>query len=74
VDNDELTFTASGGHGPVYTVGKISVGAVRDWPLSPHLSVGLGALYAFDFVPSGLDAAYGDNPRGGMVFTRLRLR
>jgi hypothetical protein len=73
VENDELTVTA-GGHGPVYTVGKVSLGAVRDWPVTNHLSVGLGALYAFDFVPSALAAAYGDDPRGGMVFTRLKLR
>jgi hypothetical protein len=73
VENDELTVTASG-HGPVYTVGKVSLGAVRDWPVTNHLSVGLGALYAFDFVPSALAAAYGDDPRGGMVFTRLKLR
>ncbi|MDB5497138.1 MAG: hypothetical protein JWP28_1169 [Phenylobacterium sp.] len=74
VDNDELTVAAGGHHGPTYTVGKVSVGAVHDWPLSTHLSVGLGALYAFDFVPSALDAAYGDDPRGAMVFTRLKLR
>ncbi len=73
VDNDEL-ISVAGHHGPVFTVGKVSVGAVRDWPLSNHLSVGLGALYAFDFVPSALDAAYGRDPRGGMVFTRIKLR
>jgi hypothetical protein len=73
VQNNELTVVADG-HGPAYTVGKVSVGAVRDWPLSGHLSVGLGALYAFDFVPSALDAAYGDDPRGAMIFTRLKLR
>jgi hypothetical protein len=73
VETDELTF-AAGHHGPVFTVAKASLGAVRDWPLSEHLSVGLGGLYAFDFLPSGLDAAYGGDPHGGMVFTRLRLR
>jgi hypothetical protein len=73
VENNELIVVA-GGHGPAYTVGKVSVGAVRDWPLSGHLSIGLGALYAFDFVPSALDAAYGDDPRGAMIFTRLKLR
>ncbi len=73
VRNNELISAASG-HGPAFTVGKVSLGAVRDWPLSNHLSVGLGALYAFDFVPSALDAAYGDDPRGAMVFTRLKLR
>ncbi|WP_372782782.1 hypothetical protein [Phenylobacterium sp.] len=73
VENNEL-ITAASGHGPAYTVGKVSLGAVRDWPLSDHLSLGLGALYAFDAVPSALDAAYGRDPRGGMIFTRLKLR
>ncbi|HEY2357147.1 MAG TPA: hypothetical protein VGH86_06835 [Phenylobacterium sp.] len=73
VDNDEL-LAASGHHGPAYTVGKISLGAVRDWPLSKHVSFGLGALYAFNFVPSALDEAYGKDPRGGMAFVRLKLR
>jgi hypothetical protein len=74
VDNDELLPGAGGHHGPVFTVGKVSVGAVRDWAIAPHLSVGLGALYAFDFAPSALDAVYGDEPRGGMVFARFKLR
>jgi hypothetical protein len=73
VENNELVLSTDA-HGPAFTVGKVSVGAVRDWPLANHLSVGLGALYAFDFVPSPLKAAYGDDPRGAMVFTRLKLR
>ena len=74
VDNDELVFVPGGGHGPVFTVGKASLGAVRDWVLSPHVSVGLGGLYALDFVPGGLKAAYGGDPHGAMVFGRLKLR
>ena len=73
VDNDEL-LAAGGHHGPAYTVGKISLGAIRDWALSRHVSFGLGALYAFNFVPSALDDAYGNDPRGGMAFVRLKLR
>jgi len=73
VENDELTV-AAGHHGPTFTVGKLSLGAIRDWPVSDHLSVGLGALYAFDFVPSILDATYGNEPHGAMVFGRIKLR
>jgi hypothetical protein len=58
----------------VFTVGKVSLGAVRDWAISPHVSVGLGGLYALDFVPGGLEAAYGGDPHGAMLFTRLKLR
>jgi hypothetical protein len=72
VQNDELTMVA-GHHGPTFTVSKVSVGAVRDWPISRHLSFGLGGLYAVNFVPSALDAAYGDDPTGAMAFVRLKL-
>jgi len=74
VDNDELTPAIGGHHGPVFTVGKVSVGAIRDWAVSPHVSFGLGALYAMDFVPHGLDAAYGLDPTGAMAFARVKLR
>jgi hypothetical protein len=74
VDNDELLPGVDGRHGLAFTIGKVSVGAVRDWAVADHLSVGLGALYALDFIPSALDAVYGDEPRGGMVFARLKLR
>jgi len=73
VDNDELTPAVLGRHGPVFTVGKVSLGAIHDWALSPHVSFGLGGLYAFDFVPGALDVAYGDDPRGAMAFVRLKL-
>jgi hypothetical protein len=74
VDNDELTAGVGGHHGPTYAVGKVSVGAIHDWRISPHIKFGLGALYAVNFVPGALDAAYGDDPNGLMVFARLKLR
>ncbi len=72
VQNDELVFIA-GLHGPVFNVGKISIGAIRDWPLGVHLSFGLGALYAVNFIPGALDIDYGDDPTGAMAFVRLKL-
>jgi hypothetical protein len=41
--------------------------------MSPHVTMGLGGLYAFDFVPSALKASYGDDPTGGMAFVRLKI-
>lgn len=73
VATDELTLVG-GRHGPVFEVAKASIGAVRDWDLSDHISFGLGGLYAIDRVPGGLTAAYGSNPSGGMLFARLKLR
>ncbi len=72
VESDELTVVA-GHHGPTYTVGRVSVGAIHDWPLSEHVSLGLGALYTVNLVPNDLRASYGDDPTGAMAFVRLKL-
>ena len=59
----------------VATVRKVSLGAVRDWPIAAHLSFGVGGLYAWNFVPAGLASAYGgEDPKGAMGFVRLKLR
>ncbi len=42
-------------------------------PPSTSASASAG-LYAVNFVPKGLEAAYGgDNPKGGMAFMRLKI-
>lgn len=70
--NNELS--ALGGQpGPVYEVAKTSFGAIRDLRISPHIRVGFGALYAFNFVPSSLTPLYGHDPAGTMVFVRLKI-
>jgi hypothetical protein len=74
VQNDEL-IPALLDHGPVFNVGKVSLGAIRDFPVSEHLLFGLGALYSLNFVPDSLKAAYGStDPHGVMAFVRLKLR
>ncbi len=60
-------------HGPTHTVGKASIGAIHDWRLSKRVVLGLGGLYAFNFVPSALSPSYAGNPGGAMVFVRLKL-
>ncbi|MBS0332124.1 MAG: hypothetical protein JSS35_05110 [Proteobacteria bacterium] len=76
VDNDELLPAPVGlDHGPAFTVGKLSLGAVHDWPVGEHLLFGVGGLYALDFVPGALKAAYGSTePHGAMAFVRFKLR
>ena len=72
-ENNELT-TAHGHHGPVYTVGKVSVGAIRDWRVASHVKLGLGGLYAWNHVPDTLAGAYGgSHPNGAMGFIRLKI-
>ena len=61
-------------HGPAFRVGKISLGTVRDFRIAEHWSIGLGGLFALNFVPDGLAALYGgNNPTGAMGFVRLKL-
>ena len=69
-ENDELTGVH---HGPVYAVGKVSLGAVRDFRLSPHASFGLGALASQNFLPAALRPSYGGDRRGFMGFVRLKI-
>jgi hypothetical protein len=71
-ENDEL-IPALGHHGPAYTVGKASVGVVRDFRVAPHLALGLGGLASLNFVPRPLDASYGSDAKGFMAFVRLKL-
>lgn len=72
-ETDELLPGIGGGHGEVFTVSKASIGAIHDWRLAPHVRFGLGGLYALNRVPSGLDAAYGADPDGAMLFMRLKI-
>lgn len=71
-ENRELVADVE--HGPAYRVGKLSIGAVRDFTIAKHLSVGAGGLFAFNFVPSGLQPLYGTaHPTGAMAFLRLKV-
>jgi hypothetical protein len=61
-------------HGPAFRVGKVSVGAVRDFRVADHLSLGAGGLFSLNFVPDGLAPLYGGrNPTGAMGFIRLKI-
>ena len=70
IDTDELT--PGGGHGPVYTVRKLSVGAIHDWRVSDNMKLGVGVLVNGFDIPSPLSASYGD-AGGGMAFVRLKV-
>ncbi|MBD3837411.1 hypothetical protein [Brevundimonas sp.] len=73
IETDELVPGLNGGHGPLYTVSKASLGLVRDWRIAPRLRLGLGGLYAFNQVPGPLEPLYGGDPDGAMVFARLKI-
>jgi hypothetical protein len=61
-------------HGLAFTVGKVSLGAVRDFRIAEHLSLGAGGLFSVNFVPRSIAPLYGgNNPVGAMAFVRLKL-
>ena len=70
---DTAPVSAAPGPTTAYSVGKLSVGAIHDWRVAPHLKIGLGGLYDWAFVPSPLRAAYGADPHGAMGFIRLKI-
>lgn len=71
-ENDELG-TIGGHHGPAFAVGKLSLGAIHDIRAAPHLRIGLGGLWAFNFVPADLEASYRGDRNGAMVFLRVTI-
>lgn len=73
IETDELSPGPGGGHGPLYTVGKVSVGVVRDWQVTDHVRFGLGGQYAVNRLPAGLEPAYSGDPDGTMLFARLKI-
>ena len=72
IDNDELLATPAGAGQPV-TVGKLGVGAIRDFRLVPHLVFGIGAQAARNFVGRDLAPSYGGDRWGGLGFVRLKI-
>jgi hypothetical protein len=72
-ENNELV-SGHGHHGPTYNVGKVSLGAIRDFQIAPKVKFGVGGLYALNFVPGQLETLYGGNPHGAMAFVRLKIQ
>jgi hypothetical protein len=55
-------------------VGKVSVGAIRDFRFGKMVKIGIGAVYAINSVPQTLSPVYASsNPRGAMAFIRLKI-
>ncbi len=71
-ENRELVESEDG-HGPAYRVGKVSLGLVRDFAIGGPLKLGVGGLYAVNFVPDALEPAYGGDQDGAMAFVRLKI-
>lgn len=72
IDNDELLAVPVGQLDQAFTVGKVGLGAIRDFAVAPHLKLGLGAQAARNFT-GGLSGPYGGDRWGEMGFVRLKL-
>jgi hypothetical protein len=73
-ENRELIELEGEEHGPAFRVGKVSLGAMKDFRIAENLSIGAGGLFSVNFVPDALAPLYGgNNPTGAMGFVRLKL-
>lgn len=71
-ENNELVAGA-GHHGPAYDVSKVSLGVIRDFEVAKNVKLGVGGLFALNFVPGPLEALYAGDPKGAMAFVRLKI-
>ena len=58
---------------PIFTVNKLSAGAIYDFHVADHLKLGIGGLVSKYAVPSGLLPPYGRDSTSFMAFVRLKL-
>jgi hypothetical protein len=58
-------------HHDVHEVGKLSLGLLREFPITQHVRLGLGALYSLNEIDAELRPSYGGSPHGAMVFVRF---
>ena len=71
-ENRELVH--GDGHGRAYQVGNVSFGVIRVFRVAENFSLGAGGLLYVNFIPDGLQEAYGGSrPLGAMAFVRLKL-
>jgi hypothetical protein len=73
VEKDELFLAGDPLAGRTFTINKLSVGYIYDFPERNHVQFGIGAVGSVYFIPSDLDAAYGDHPLSCMIFGRVRF-
>ncbi len=58
-------------HHDIHEVGKVTVGARREFPVTERVRLALGALYTLNRVDAALEPSYGGHPDGAMVFLQF---
>jgi hypothetical protein len=69
IETDEL----GGDHGPIESVERLSLGAIRDFRINDTTVFGVGALVQQHFASDALEASYGGDQEGAMAFVRLKI-
>jgi hypothetical protein len=72
VGKDELFEEDAPLAGRVFTVDKVSVGGVHDFPETTLGTFGVGATYSLHFIPDALEPFYGRRPESWLVFLRWK--
>ena len=74
VQNDELLPVVGGRPGPAFTVGKVSVGAIRDWPPERAPDLRPGRALCAGLRPRRAEGGlWRRSGQGAMAFVRLKL-
>ncbi len=73
VDKDELFPPGQPQSGHAFTVNRVSLGYIYDFPRWHYLTAGLGGSGSVAVLPSSLTSAYGQSPLSFLLFARLKL-
>ena len=57
----------------IFTVTKVTIGGIYDFPIADHLKFGIGGLVSKYGVPGELKPVYSSDPTSYMVFFRLKV-
>jgi hypothetical protein len=73
VEKDELFPEGDPLEGEKFTVSKVSLGYIYDFPRWGHLKAGVGGAGSIHLLPSSREPAYGDTPLSFLLFVRAKL-
>ncbi len=73
VEKDELFAEGQPLAGHKFTVHKLGLGYIYDFPAWHKIRFGLGAMGSVHLLPASLQRTYGDTPLSGFLFVRAKL-
>jgi hypothetical protein len=77
VAEDELLdvpgLQSLGAPAPIFTVSKVTLGGIYDFPIADHLKFGIGALVSKYGIPGDLKPIYSSDPTSYMLFFRMKV-